>query len=144
MHRLAYRIVASEGEGHVTQAAADEGVREGFFDLTSGFKKGPRVVVVLRDPGSDGQYIRVENDVLRGESNDLGQNSVRALTDSEFAFSGVRLPLLIKGHYNDRCAVTADLTRLRDKLFFAFLKADGVDHALPLQAAQAGFEHLPV
>ncbi len=50
----------------------------------------------------------------------------------------------IKGHHHDRCAIALAEFGFGDKLFFAFLHADGVDDGFALNALKACFDHFPL
>src|SRR3546814_11852786 len=85
MHRLPHRLIAAEGEGHVADTAADHRIRKLLLDVANRGDVVDRVVVVLLDPGGDGEDIRIEDNVLGRESDLLGQDLVGASADSDLA-----------------------------------------------------------
>src|SRR5690606_28862103 len=77
--RLAHRVVAAEGEGHVGHAAGGQGVGQLVADIGTGLDKVHGVVVVFLDTGRHGEDVRVEDDVFRREADFVDQNVVGAL-----------------------------------------------------------------
>ena len=102
------------------------------------------VVVVLLDAGGDRENIRIEDDVFRREADLVHQNVVGALADLDLALEGVGLALLVEGHHHDRGAVAAHPPRVIGGIPLAFLERDRIDHALALEAPEAGLDHAPL
>ncbi|CAD0340739.1 hypothetical protein CFBP8129_27570 [Xanthomonas hortorum pv. gardneri] len=144
MDRLAHHFVAAERKRHIGNAAGNMAMRQRALDLPGGFDEVHRVVVVLLDTGGHGKDIRVEDDVFRRKSHLLGQHLVGARADLDLARTGVGLAHFIEGHHHCGGAIAQHLARLFDELCFAFLERDRIDHALALQALQAGFDHAPL
>ncbi len=142
--RLADRVVAAEGERDVADPAAHEHVRQRRLDAAGGLDVVHRVVVVLLDPGADGEDVRIEDDVLGREADALGQDPVAAGADVHLPLGAVRLPLLVERHDDHGGAVAPDQRGVPDELLFALLEADGVHHALPLDALEARLDHRPL
>src|SRR6202043_3743599 len=98
MHRLAHWIVAAEGERHVADAAAHERMRQSLLDLPCRLDVADAVAVVLLDAGRDGKYIRIEDDVLGGKADHVGEQAVGARTDGELAVDGLPLAAPLERH----------------------------------------------
>src|SRR5437667_56940 len=60
MHRLAHDVVPAEGEAEVRDAARGTRSRAALLDLRQALDERTRVVVVLFDPGRDGEHVRIE------------------------------------------------------------------------------------
>src|SRR3546814_9826364 len=60
------------------------------------------------------------------------------------AFAGIGLALLVEGHDHGRRAVAQHRPGLLAECGLAFLHRDRVDHALDLQALEAGLDHAPL
>ena len=96
------------------------------LDVTGGFDKVHRVIVVLFNTGGHGKNIRVENNVLGWEADLVHQDAVGPFTDLDFAIPGVGLTNFIKSHDNNRSTVAANQFSLLTKLFLTLFEADGV------------------
>src|SRR5690606_17190031 len=105
VNRLAYRVVATEGEGHVGYAAGGQRIRQLIADIGAGLDEVHRVVVVFLDAGGDGEDVRVEDDVFRREAHLVDQNVVAALADFLLARGSIGLANLVEGHYHHGGAV---------------------------------------
>ena len=68
VNRLPHRVVAAEGERDIGDASRDERMRESPLDLGDRVDEVLRVVVVLGYSGSDGEDVRIEDDVLCREA----------------------------------------------------------------------------
>ena len=121
VHRLPYRFVPAEGEGDITDAAADPRKRHPLLDLFDGFDKVDGVVIVLFDAGGDSKDIRIENDVLRRETQPLREDVVSPLADIHFFPQGVGLAILVEGHDDDGSTIAPADNGLLDELFLSFL-----------------------
>lgn len=75
VHRLAYGIVATEGERKVRDTARNFGVGQMRLDPACRVDEGFGIAVVLRYARGDGQYVGVENDIF-GRKARLGQQPV--------------------------------------------------------------------
>ena len=143
MHGFAHRVVAAERERHVADAAAHQGMGKFRLDAPGGFDEGERVVVVFLDTGGDGEDIRVEDDVFGRKPDLVDQQFIGAPANRHSLFGGLRLARLVEGHHHHGGAEAAYLPGLAQKRVLALLEADGVDHALALQAFQACKHHAP-
>src|SRR5574343_1881509 len=141
--RLAYRVVAAEGEGDVRHAAGNVGVRQVLLDPAGRLDEIDSVVVVFRNAGGDGEDVRVEDDVFGWET-DASQQFVRLAADFDLAGVGVGLAFFVKGHDDYGGAITAGQRGLFEELGFAFLHRDRIDDALALDALQAGLDDFPL
>ena len=144
VHRLTHGVVAAKAEADVADAAAYFREREILFDPLRRANEIDGIIGVLLHAGADGEDVRVENDVLRGEPDLLREQVVSALADLGPALKGVGLAAFVEGHHHDTRAITADEARLVKELFLAFLEADRVDDALAQGAFQSRFNHRPL
>ncbi len=142
MDRLAHRIIATERETHIRDAAAGLRIRQILTDPAHGLDEIDGVVVVFFDTGGNREDIGIENDVFRREP-DSHKQIVGALADIDLALIGVGLTLFIKGHDDGRCAVAHAQAGVLKKGFLAFLHRDRIDDALALDALEPLFDHLP-
>ena len=104
---------------------------------------GDGVARVLLDAGPDGEDVRVEDDVLRLEPDDVDQEPEGPGRDRDLAVRGIGLALLVEGHHDDRCAVAPAQPGVLEERRLAFLERDRVDDAAALDALQAGLDDLP-
>src|SRR5829696_4545138 len=102
---LPYRVVAPERERDVRDAARGLGVGEGRGDLTHRLDKVNAVVVVLLDAGGDGEDIRVEDDVLGGETDLLCEDTVGTFAYADLPLLCAGLASFVEGHYDHRGTV---------------------------------------
>src|SRR5439155_2348712 len=144
VHRLTHGVVAAKAEADVADAAADFRERKLRLDPPRRANEIDGIVGVLLHAGADGEDVRVENDVLRGEPDLLREQVVSALADLGPALKVVGLAAFVEGHHHDTRAVTADEGRLVKELFLAFLEADRVDDALAQGAFQSRFNDRPL
>jgi hypothetical protein len=142
--RLAYRVVAAEGERDVAHPAAHQHVGERRLDPADGLDIRHRVAAVLLDPGADREDVRVEDDVLGREADPLGQDPVAPTADRDLAVRRVGLAPLVERHDDDGGAVAAHERRLADEFLLALLEADRVDHAFALDALEPGLDDGPL
>ncbi len=140
VHRLAYRIVATEREREIRDSSGDERARTALLQERDRVDEGLGEGSVLLDPGRDGQDVRVEDDVVRRESR-LGRQQVeRAAEDLHLPLDALGLPALVERHDDDRRSERAHRPCLREERLLALLQGDRVDDALPLEAPEAGLE----
>ena len=144
MDRLADRVIAPEGKRDVAHSAADQRVRQTLLDPRGGFDVVHGVVVVLLDPGGNGEDVRVEDDVLGRKAHLLGKDPVRPPADLHLPLGSVGLPLLVERHHDDGRPVAPHQRCLADEALLALLEADRVDHAFTLNALEPGFDDRPL
>ena len=144
MHRLPDCVVPPEGKRKIAHTSAHMHTRQRLFDSLGGFEISFSILIVLRDAGRYGEYVRVENDVLRRKPHFLGENAVSATTDLHLPLVTIRLSFLIESHnYNGR-SVSPDKFRLPNKLFLTLLQRDRIDDPLPLQVFEPCFNDRPL
>src|SRR6185437_2308378 len=143
VHRLAYRVVAAEGERDVAHPTAHHHTRHPRLDLASRLDKSQPITVVFLDTRGDGKDVRIEDDVLGRKDHLLDQDPVGTLADRHPALDGIRLALLIEGHDHDRGTIQTHLAGVLDEHRFAFLQADRVDDRLALHALEPRLDHTP-
>ena len=144
MDRFAHHVVAAERERQVTDAAADLDARTHLFDACRGFHEVLGVVVVLLEPCRNRENVRIEDDVGRIDVGLLGEQTVGALADLDLARDGVGLTALVKRHHDHAGAVAPHLSRLVEKVGFAFLETDRIDDRLALHALESRLDHRPL
>ena len=105
---FADRVVATEREGQIADAAADLHPGTRRLDDARGLDEVDRVVVVLLEAGGNREDVRIEDDVGRVETGLLRQDRVGALADRDLALDRIRLTNLIERHHDDAGAETLD------------------------------------
>ena len=93
--------------------------------------------------GGDCKNVRVEDDVLGGESYGFSEDFPGPFANINTLFQCIGLAPLIEGHHDDCRTVAHDGAGLLNEWLLALFHADGIDHAFTLQAGEAGFEHIP-
>ncbi len=143
MHGLPHRVVAAKREGHIADAAGNQGVRQLLLNGSCRLDEIDREVVVILDASRNGKDIWVKNDVPRRKSDFLGEDPVGTGQNLDHPFTGVCLARLIESHNHNRSAIAQDLFGLLDESLFAFLETDRVDHTLSLDVLEAGLDDRP-
>ena len=90
VHRPAHRLVAAEAERDVGDAAGDPRVRQQLLDRARRLDEVDGVVVVLLDPGGDGEDVGIEDDVFGRKADLLGQQAYRRARRSRPCGCGCR------------------------------------------------------
>ena len=142
VHRLAHRVVASEGKREVRDAARDLHMGTLLANRACGVDEGFSIAVVFGNTGGNGQDIGVEDDRL-GREPIFGEEFVGSLGNLDFALVGVGLSPLVKEHHDGRCTIATDLAGLLQEMRFALLERDRIDHGTPLHHLQTGLDDLP-
>ncbi|CAB4945373.1 unannotated protein [freshwater metagenome] len=142
--RLADRVVAAEGEGHVGDAAADLGAGQVLLDPARGLDEVLAVGRVLLDARRDREDVGVEDDVLGREPDLVDEDPVGPLADRLAALEVVGLAVLVEGHDHDGGAVLAAQARVATEGLLTLLHGDRVDDGLALDALEAGLDDLPL
>ena len=101
------------------------------------------VIVVLLDAGCDGEYVGVENDIVRGHAHCFCQQFVRTGADFDLAVRRISLALLIEGHDHHRRTIGKAGAGMGEEAILAFLQRDGINDQLALHAFQPGLDHIP-
>ena len=76
VHGLADRLVPTKRKRYVRDAARDVAMGQGGFDLACGVDKIVGIIVMLVDASGDGEYIGVEDNILRRKPNLIDQQPV--------------------------------------------------------------------
>ena len=140
MDRLAHAVVAAERERHVRHAAGGSRSGELHLQTLDGLDERDGVGVVFLHPRGDREDVCVEDDVLRLEADDLGQQVVRPPQDGDPALDRLGLAPLVEGHDDDRRSVTPAEASLAQELGLALLERDRVDDTLALELPKAGLD----
>src|SRR5690606_41831558 len=77
VNRLTHGVVATEGEADIGNAAGYAGVRQVLRDPACRVNEVDGIVVVLLNPGCDGKYVGIEDDVFGRETHFVAQNAIR-------------------------------------------------------------------
>ena len=136
-------FVAAEREGEVGDAAGNLRAGTPLLDAGHGLDERLGEVCVLLHPGSDGEDVRVEDDVLGREADLVHEQPVGALADLDLAVGRLGLALLVEGHHHNPGAVPAHLAGLGEEVLLPLLEAEGVDDPLALDALEPRLEHRP-
>ena len=121
VHRFANTIIASERKLDVADATAESLHRADLLDSTNRFNEVDGVIVVLLDSRGHGQDVRIEDNVLGGESRPVRSAVVGPLANSNFVVHLGCLPLFVKGHHDDCRPVAADQPGAGEKFLLRHL-----------------------
>src|SRR4029077_944032 len=124
MHRLAHGIITAKRKGNVTHSAADPCPGQIGLDPTDRLDEIDRVISMFVQTGSDSQNIRIENDVVRGKMNALGQEPVGALADFDAPLQGISLAFFVERHDDDGCAIAPNECGVTKKFLLAIFQAE--------------------
>ncbi len=116
---------------------------QALLDITGGFNKVDGIIVMLINAGRHGKNIRIKDDIFGRKMHFFSENLITAGTDFAFPFTGIGLPIFIKRHDDNGCAITAYQLGLFDEFFLTFLETDRVDDALALNTFETGFNDFP-
>src|SRR5665647_2690800 len=116
-------IVSPEGEGYIGNSPAYFGIRKMFFDPGSCPEKIDGIVVMFLQTSTDGEDIRIEDDVFGRKENGVDQNMVGPFADCDPLFVGRCLSLLIECHHHHGSAVVSDFSGLPEELLLSLFKA---------------------
>ncbi len=144
VHRFADRVVATEGEREVGDAAGAHRSRQVLLDPAHGFDEVHAVAGVFRDAGADRQDVDVEDDFPALVAGLLREQPEGALADLDLALVGRGLALLVESHHDHRRAQAADFAGFLQEDVGTFLEGNGVDDAAPLGILEAREDRLPV
>ena len=99
----------------VTDATTNQHIGQRFFDQSRCFNEVETITRVLFDAGRHREYVWIENDIRRIETNDFGEYFETALTNFDFSLDRIRLTVFVKRH-NDHCrtVVTNQLRLLNE------------------------------
>ena len=97
-------------------------MRESALELARRLDERQRVILMLLYPCAYGEYVGVEDYVLRRESDRFGEDAICALADGDFALGGVRLPVFVERHDDDRRPVPPRDSGLANELAFALFQ----------------------
>ena len=117
--------------------------RQTLPDLARGLDEGDGIIVMLLDPGRDGEDIGIENDVFRRKAQLIDKDVIGALAYLDLALFRVGLALLVERHHHHGRAIGEAGPRLLAETLLAFFQRDGIDDGLALHAFQARLDHLP-
>ena len=121
---FANKIIAAKGKGHIAQTTRGTDARQVCMHPFDSLNKIDCVVVVLFNAGSNGEYVRIENDVSWVDICLLGEDIVAALTDIDLTLIGIGLALLVEGHNDHGRAKGTAFVGETDEGFFTFLEAE--------------------
>ena len=89
---------------------------------------------MLLHTGSNGKYIRVEDDIERIHAQLVYQKMISTLCYLDTALESGCLTYLIKTHHNDCCTIAQHIASMRKEYLLALLQTDGIDNTLALAA----------
>ncbi len=143
MNGFAHRIVTTERERDVGDAAGDQRVRQFAFDVFTRADKVLRVVVVLVNAGGDREDVWVEDDIFWREANLFGEDFVRPTANLDFPRAGIGLALFVEGHHHYCRTIATQQLRVMDKGVDALFHRDRVNNAFALDTLQTFFNDVP-
>ncbi|CQR07739.1 Uncharacterised protein [Yersinia enterocolitica] len=118
-------------------------MRQLGLDIGTSFNKVDGVVVMFFNPGSDGENIRVKNNIFRWEANGFSQNFIGAAANLYLARTSISLPLLIKRHHHHRRTIAPYQLGMVNKGVDALFHRNGVNNPFALNAFQAFLDDIP-
>ena len=126
MHCFTNIIIATERERKITYSPADVCTGKIFPDPSGSFYKVYGVIVMLFDSCSHRKHIRVENNIMRIESNFINQQTICTFAHFYLAGSSIRLSFFIKSHHDSCRSILLDDPGMLQKYFLPFLQRDRV------------------
>ena len=140
VHCFTQVVVAAECKREVRKTARDADAGEVVHNPADSTNKVNGVGVVLCHAGSDGQNVRVVNDIGRVEVQ-LLHHDIVSTGRNLYATLVVRgLAFFVEEHHDYGSTEALYGERMLDKRFFAHLERDGVHDALALDALEAFFD----
>ena len=143
VHRAPDGVVAPESERQVGDAAGGMDPGKILFDPADCLDEIDPVAVVLGDARSDGQYIDIQDDILRRNA-DASEEPVRPLRDSDLFLIGRGLPFLVEGHDDHGGTEAVDFCGFFQEGRLPAGEADGVDDAFALGVLESREDAVPV
>ena len=122
MHSLTYIIVATERERKITYSSADVCARKVTANPTCSFNKIDSIVIMFLDTSSHCQHVRIEDYILRTETDLLCKNTISPFANFYLPFKCIGLSFLVESHHDDCRPVLLDGTGVLNKSFFAFFQ----------------------
>ena len=135
--------VASEREREVADTTTHVGSRQILMNPLGGTDEFHGIVVVLLHTRSDGEYVRVKDDVERIHAQLVHQQSVSTLSYLDAALKGSSLTHFIEAHHHHGSTIAHHVPGMREEYLLTLLQRDGIDDALALAAFQSSQNHLP-
>src|SRR5690606_12633693 len=124
MHCLPNHIIAPERKGYVTYPSTNKTSGKIFLDPAYCFDIINSIVVMLFYSCRDCQNIRIKYYIMRRKTDFFCQNVIRSFTDLNSSFVTIRLPFLVKSHYNDSSSIFSNLPGHLLELLFPFFQAN--------------------
>ena len=144
MNGLTHGVISPKGEGDVRYAAGYECMWEGFLYGPCCLNKIYGIAVMLFYSGGNGKDIGIENYILGGKADFPGKYIIRAGAYLNLPLIAVGLTTFIEGHNDGGRAIALEQLCIASKLCLAFLKGDGIDYPLALNALEASLQYLPL
>ena len=111
-----------------------------LFQYTGGLNKINPIVVVFFQACGHCKNIEIKDDIRSRESYFFGEDFESTVANLDSFFQRICLPLLVKGHHDDRCTKASANDGLLNELFFSFFEGDGVHHTFTLYAFEPRFD----
>ena len=143
MNGLTDIIVSSERERQIAHASTHMCPRQIAPDPSGSFDKVHRIMVMFLHSRSNGQHIRIENDVMRIEAHLFCKQTIGSLAHFYLAGISIGLPLLVECHHHHGGTEATDAAGMMQKHLLAFFQRNGIDDTLALQTLQSGLDHIP-
>ena len=145
VHGLAHIVVASERKRQVAHTAANLCSRQILLNPLHCKQEVKSIAFMLLDACGNGEYIRVENNVLRVEIDAARcENVVGAAAYGNLAVESVGLSVFVECHHHHRSAHLPDVACMGNKLLLAVFQADAVYDAFARNLLQRLGNHAPV
>ena len=135
--------IATEREREVTDTTTHVGTRQILMNPLGGTDEFHGIVVVLLHTRSDGEYVRVKDDVERIHAQLVHQQPVSTLSYLNTALKGSCLTHFIEAHHHHGSTIAHHVPGMREEYLLTLLQRDGIDDALALAAFQSSQDYLP-
>ena len=132
----------SESERQVGNTSTNLHIWTLLLDCLGCLDKVNTVICMFFHSSSNGQHIRIENNILWRKLHFIHQNVIRTLADSYFFRFCCCLTFLVECHYYHRCSVLLQQCCLLLKQLLSHLQTDGVHNCLTLAPLQTCHHNL--
>ena len=143
MHGLSNIVVASKRERKIAHSATDMSAGKVVAYPCNRTNKFLGIVVVFLNACSDGQDVRVENDVKGIHAHLLRKDVVSTFGNFNSSFKGSGLSFFVKTHHNACSAKTFQSPCMFYKLLFTLFQRDRVNDTFALHTFKSCHDYLP-
>ena len=143
MHSLTDIVVSAERETEVAHTTTHMRTFQMSTNPFRGSDKLQGIIIMLLNPRSDRQDIRVEDDIQRIHPHLLCQQFISTLSNLYSPLIGRSLSLFIEAHHDDSRTKALHISRMGKEDFFTLLQRNRIDDTLTLQTFQTRRDNVP-